>query len=65
MTTFPEADFDELQFSPEYGEYIMDHGDRMCCNGHMLTALQEEGYLFEQFVEHLAAKLVADEQADK
>lgn len=57
---FSESDLDDLQFSPEYAEYIMEHGDRLCCNGHMLIRLQEEGYLFDEFVEHMETKLAAE-----
>lgn len=57
---FSESDLDDLQFSPEYAEYIMEHGDRLCCNGHMLTELQEEGYLFDEFVKHMETKLAAE-----
>ena len=48
-----QGDFDE-----QYAEYIMDHagGDRIICNGNTLTIAQEEGYLWEDFLESIDAK---------
>lgn len=50
---YTEIELDDLRYSPEYGEYIMNNGDRICCNGDMLLELMEEGYLFEEFVAQL------------
>ena len=52
MTSLSESDLDDLQFSPEYAEYIMDNAgsDRIVCNGDSLLQLQEDGYLFEEFL---------------
>ena len=43
---------DDLQYSPEYSEYIMDYagGDRIICNGDTLLDAMEDGYLFDQFL---------------
>lgn len=41
---------DDLAYSDEYAEYIMKHGDRLCCNGDMLLDLMKDGYLFDQFL---------------
>lgn len=45
---------DDMQYSPEYAEYIMEHskGDRIICNGDTLTQAMEDGYLFKEFSEH-------------
>ena len=53
MNTYTESQLDDLMYSPEYAEYIMKHGDRPCYNGDMLLDLQEEGYLFEEFIAQL------------
>jgi hypothetical protein len=44
---------EDLSYSNEYAEYIMTNGDRLCCNGDMLTELMEELYLFEEFLSSL------------
>ena len=46
------SQIEELQYSSEYAEFIMDNagGERPICNGDMLLDLQEEGYLFEEFL---------------
>ena len=46
------GDFDE-----QYAEYIMDHagGDRIICNGNLLIIAQEEGYLWEDFLDSIGA----------
>ena len=49
---FSSADLDDLMYSPEYSEFIMENGDRPVYNGGMLTQLQEEGYMFEEFIEY-------------
>lgn len=43
---------EELMFSDEYAEFIMEHskGDRVICNGDTLLAAQEDGYMFEEFL---------------
>ena len=43
-------------FDTEYAEYIMENGDgsvRTICNGDTLTIAMEDGYLFDEFVDHL------------
>lgn len=54
-TQYTDTQLEELQYSPEYGEYIMKNGNRVCCNGDMLLELMEEGYLFEEFVQSLTS----------
>lgn len=46
-------DIEDLMYSDEYMEYIMKHGDRVCCNGDMLLDLAEDGYMFDEFVKSL------------
>ncbi len=46
-------DLDDLMYSAEYANYIMDNGDRLVCNGDMLLELQESGYLFDEFLESI------------
>lgn len=51
-----EAFLDDLMYSEEYAEYIMKHGDpetHPICDGDMLTVAQEEGYLFNEFLESI------------
>lgn len=48
-----EAFLDDLMFSQEYAEYIMEHGDferYPICNGDTLLEAQEDGYLFQEFL---------------
>lgn len=49
---FSESDLDDLMYSPEYAEFLMEHSVRPVYNGDMLTQLQEEGYMFEEFIEY-------------
>lgn len=55
LITLNDTELDELNYSEEYAEYIMDNcgGDRVICNGDTLLAAQEDGYLFEEFLESL------------
>jgi len=49
-----DIEFDEdLQYSDEYAEYIMNncHGERVICNGDTLLQAMETGYLFSAFLE--------------
>lgn len=50
---FSESDLDDLMYSDEYSSYIMEHagGDRIICNGDMLTVAMEDGYKFEEFID--------------
>ncbi len=50
-----EAQLDELAWSSEYAEYIMNNcaGDRLICNGDTLIEAQEDFYLFEEFLASL------------
>lgn len=43
---------DDLMFSDEYAEYIMENskGDRIIANGDDLLLAMEAGYLFDEFV---------------
>lgn len=46
-----ERELDDLQYSDEYGEYILTHNDEHCiANGDMLLVLMEDGYLFDDFL---------------
>ena len=58
MTSFTEQELDDLMYSEEYAEYIMEHaqGDRIICNGHTLTAAMEDGYLWDDFLEYMEQK---------
>ncbi len=49
------VNIDDLAFSSEYAEYIMEHagGDRLICNGDTLLAAQEDGYLFDDFLDSI------------
>lgn len=49
---FSEKELDDLQYSSEYADYIMEHssGDRIICNGDMLIEAMEDGYLWEDFL---------------
>jgi hypothetical protein len=48
-----DKELDDLMYSSEYAEYIMEHsgGDRIICNGDTLTAAMEDGYLFNEFLD--------------
>ena len=50
-------EIDRLSDSEEYVDFIMENckGDRLICNGDMLLAAVEDGYLFDEF---LVAKFV-------
>jgi hypothetical protein len=50
-----DTELDELNYSEEYAEYIMNNsgGDRVICNGDTLLQAQEDGYLFAEFLESL------------
>ena len=47
-----EAQLDDLQYSEEYAEFIMNncHGERVICNGDTLTVAMEDGYLWDAFL---------------
>ena len=49
------SQMEELQYSQEYCNYIMENagGDRAICNGHMLLDAQGDGYLFEEFLKSI------------
>lgn len=52
------SEMEDLQYSPEYANYIMDSdSDRPICNGNMLTEAMEEGFLFEEFVTSIGRSL--------
>lgn len=47
------SEMEDLQYSSEYAEFIMNNasGDaRAICNGHMLTDAMESLYLFDDFL---------------
>jgi hypothetical protein len=43
---------EDLMYSQEYAEYIMQHADLevVICNGDTLLQAQEAGYLFDEFL---------------
>ncbi len=43
------------KYDDQYADYIMEHssGDRLICDGDTLIVAMEDGYLFDDFVEHL------------
>jgi hypothetical protein len=47
------AELDELAYSSEYAEYIMDNaaGQRIICNGDTLIQAQEDFFLWEEFLD--------------
>ena len=47
------SELDELAYSSEYAEYIMDNavGHRIICNGDTLIQAQEDFFLWEEFLE--------------
>ena len=54
------SQMEDMQYSSAYAEYIMDNSpgcDRLICNGHMLLAAQEAGYLFEEFAASIGYEL--------
>ena len=50
-----DTELDELNYSDEYAQFIMENagGDRVICNGDTLLEAQEDGYLFVEFLESL------------
>ncbi len=48
-----KQNLDDLMYSEEYANFIMEHskGDRVVCNGDTLLEAMEAGYLFEEFLE--------------
>jgi len=53
-----EEQFEQGDFDSEYAEYIIAHscGDRVICNGNTLIIAMEDGYLREEFINHLIYK---------
>lgn len=49
------SELDELAYSSEYAEYIMDNavGQRIICNGDTLIRAQEDFFLWEEFLDSL------------
>lgn len=43
---------DDLQYSDEYAQFIMNNydGSRVICNGDTLLVAMEDGYLFDEFL---------------
>lgn len=50
MSYFTESDLDDLMYSPEYADFLMENSDRQCGSGDQLIELMEEGYMFDKFV---------------
>jgi len=51
-----QAQCGQGDFDAEYAEFIMEHGDnseRTICDDDTLINALEDGYLFEEFVDHL------------
>ena len=55
LTLLNDTELDDLNYSEEYADYIMENcgGDRIICNGDTLLQAQEDGYLFNEFLESL------------
>lgn len=53
---FTEQQLDELAYSEEYAEYIMEncHGDHVIGNGDSLLMAMESQYLFDEFIESIS-----------
>ena len=53
---------DDLQYSDEYAQYIMNNcgGDRTICNGDTLLEAMEDGYLFEEFLNSIENECFVD-----
>lgn len=56
MRKLTSAEVDELAYSDEYAEYIMEHGDRHCGNGDMLLQMMEDNYLLDAFMESIGVE---------
>lgn len=54
-----ELNFEDGVYDSEYCEYIMDNcgGDRIICNGDTLIVAMEDGYLAEDFIDHMLSKV--------
>lgn len=50
---------DDLKYSDEYAQYIMNNcsGERVICNGDTLLEAMEQGYLFDEFLRSNMAQL--------
>lgn len=53
------AEVEDMQFSDEYAEYIMNHcgGDRIVCNGDTLLRAMEDSYLFDDFCDQKGVQI--------
>jgi len=51
-TRLTDNELDDLSYSDEYQEYIMDHydGTRVICNGDTMILAMEAGYLWKEFL---------------
>lgn len=49
------SEIDDLMYSGAYTEYIMENagGSRVICNGDTLLQAQEDGYLFDDFLDSI------------
>lgn len=50
---------EDLVYSEQYAQYIMDHGDneeRVICNGDTLLEAMEDEYLFDDFLKSIGVK---------
>lgn len=55
-TKYTDDQLDELAYSVEYAEFIMNNGshDRVICNSETLLCAMEDSYLFDEFLESLS-----------
>jgi hypothetical protein len=57
MIKLNDTELDDLHFCDEYAAYIMaaaaDPSRRVICNGDSLLAAQEDGFLFEEFLQSI------------
>ena len=54
-----QTHIDELMYSSEYADYIMENGDPSeitICDGDSLTLAQESGYLFSEFLKSIGVQ---------
>ena len=59
MTDYTDQELDDLSYSDEYAEYIMEHGDsaRPIGNGDSLLRAMEDNYLFDDFIDSLHPRI--------
>lgn len=53
LVRIDDSKVDDLIYSAEYAEFIMDqasNGEIIVCNGDMLLEAQEAGFMFDEFL---------------